>query len=617
MTVVAVWALTRPAPLPRTNDVVRFSVTMGENVQGYLGSGPTETRFGVPVLPAMALSPDGKLLVYAAWDGTGDSVSSRLYIRRLNEERAEAIPGSEGGIGPFFSPGGDWIGFFAGMALKRVRADGGTPQTIASEALTIASGAVNATLGLLGATWGDDDTILYGRRGALFRVAATGGTPTVVLPADTTPGSGRYAMPYLLPGARSALVGIAQLNPARTRIVAIDLESRKVTPLLTDAQHPLYVATGQLLFLRQGVLMAVGFDATSVTVKGEPVPVVEGISQAMNMPNTDWETGAGQLAVSRAGHLAFAEGGTFAGFTHTLVRVSPGGQVTPLGVEAPNLYSPRVSPSGDRVAFHAALSARTRGSAIFVHDLVRGVTTRVAADGFTNWRPVWSPDGRTILYTSNREDEVANMYAMPAEGGGAPRRLVTATREQSGTSWSPDGTMTFLQSGDIWTITPGGSPTPFVVSEMTERFPAFSPDGRWVAYTSDRGGQSEVFVRPFPGPDPATQISDAGGIAPVWARDGKRLYYLSNAPLGSSPSMMVVQVTPGPPFHAGRAARYISSWPYVGSIPVAGYDVDKDGSFIVPMRSGGRAPRDERTTYRIGEIHVVLNFLDELRARVK
>jgi serine/threonine-protein kinase len=608
MTLVAAWALTKPAPPSRANEVVRFSLKIGETEQRYLGSAPLETRFGVPVVPAMTLSPDGKLLVYAAWSGSGDSVSSRLYIRRLNEERAEPIPGTEGGVNPFFSPGGDWIGFFAGRALKRAPVGGGAPETIAAEAAPVG--------GFGGASWGDDGTIVYGRSRAVYRVAASGGTPTLVLPADTTPGAGFYAMPHLLPGSRVALLGAVTPDPAKARILALDVASGELTPVLSAGLNPVYVRTGHLLFVREGTLMAVGFDASRVEVRGEPVAVIEGVSQALNLPSTGWETGAAQFATSAAGLVAYAAGGVYESPVRALVRVSADGRTAPLGVEAPGINSPRLSPSGDRVVYYARTSARSRATAVFIRDLARGVTKQLASGGFTNWWPTWSTDGKTILFTSDREDGVSNLYTVPADGGAAPTRLAPATTVQIPSSWSARGVVAFLQDGDIWTVTPGGTPTRFVTSAATELYPVFSADGNWIAYTSTQGGRAEVYVRPYPGPEPATQVSDRGGSSPAWSPDGRRLFYLSPSERGSI-SLMAVDVAPGAPFRPGRPAPFIAPWTYGGSTPVTGYDVAKDGSFIAPVLTGGRVIGDERTVARIGEIHVVLNFLDELRARVR
>lgn len=608
MTAVAAWSFTRPAPAAPTNQVVRFSVKVGEAEQRYLGSAPWETRYGVPVLPAMTLSPDGKLFVYAAWTGSDDSLSSGLYLRRLNEERAHLIAGSEGGANPFFSPDGAWVGFIASGSMKRAPVSGGATETVLS-GLTGAPG---------GATWGDDDTILYSYSGALYRVAASGGAPTIVLPADTMPGAGAYATPHLLPGSRVALVGIHTRDPARSRIAALEVGSGHLTPVLTNGQHPFYSASGHLLFLRQGTLMAVGFDPDRITIRGEPVPVLENIGHAVNLPNTELETGAGQFALSSSGHLAYASGGVFQSAVHELMRVSPDGNATALGVTAPGIYAPRLSPVADRLAFHARPSARSQASAIFVRDLVRGVTTKLtgAEDGFLIWFPTWSPDGRSILFMSDRENGVSNLYTIPADGGAATR-LTTSMRSQTPTSWSSSGVISFLQDGDIWTIPPGGAPSRFFSASTTETHASVSPDGRWMAYVSNPSGRNEIHVRPYPGPEPAVQISEGGGTAPAWSTDGKRLYYLTIPTPGRLPSMMAVDVAPGAPFRAGRAVSLIASWPYVATTPATAYDVAEDGSFVVPTLSGGRVSGNERTRFRVGEIHVVLNFLSELRERVK
>jgi hypothetical protein len=605
-TAVAAWALTRPAPPAAEIQVVRFSLNIGAE-QRYLGSGPGETRWGVPIVPSMALSPDGKLLAYAAWEVSGANITSRLYVRRLSEALAQPVVGSESAFNHFFSPDGTWIGFFANGSLKRVPMSGGAPETI------VPGVGPNP----LGATWGDDGTIVYAESGTLYRVAASGGTPAVVLPADTTTGSGLYAMPHFLPGSRLALVGIQKFHPAKSSIVVLDLQTRQMTTLLSNGLHPVLVATGHLLFVRQGTLMAVGFDSDGSAIRGEPVAVLEGVSQATNMPNTAWETGAGQFAASASGHLAFAGGGVYESPMLAMVRVTRDGKATALGVEAPRLSTPRISPAGDRVLFHARSSTRSSATTIFVRDLERGVTTRVAGDAYVNQRPVWSPDGQTILFSSDREDDIVNLYTIAADGGGSPKRLARSQLDQMSASWGPDGTILFLQDGDIWALPPRGAPVPFITSRTAELFPTFSPDGHWIAYTTDETGRSEVYVRPFPGPEPATQISSSGGSSPAWSADGSRLFYMHSSPSQPRASIMVVDVSPGATFRAGRAVTYIQSWPYQGSTPIRGYDIAKDGSIVAVTLTGGRVAGDERNLKRIGEIHIVLNFLDELRARVK
>uniref|UniRef100_UPI0025B88C00 protein kinase domain-containing protein n=1 Tax=Luteitalea sp. TaxID=2004800 RepID=UPI0025B88C00 len=256
------WALTRSAPASRTNGVTRFSMRVGETEQRYLGNSG-ETVYGVPVIPALALSPNAALLAYAAWTPSGDSTVSSLFIRRFDEERATAIPGTEGAAGPFFSPDGEWVGFSANGFLKRVRVTGGAPEVIASHPVVSS------------ASWGDDGSILYVaylvQAPGLYRVPSTGGTPQLVLPRDTTLVNGALVHAQMLPGSRVALLGFTTIDPGRSRIAKLDLTSGALTPLLTNAQHPVYAASGHLLFMRNGTLMAVAFDPDRAVVRGEPV----------------------------------------------------------------------------------------------------------------------------------------------------------------------------------------------------------------------------------------------------------------------------------------------------------------------------------------------------------
>jgi serine/threonine-protein kinase len=262
---------------------------------------------------------------------------------------------------------------------------------------------------------------------------------------------------------------------------------------------------------------------------------------------------------------------------------------------------------------------------VFVHDLVRGVTQRLNTGGFSNVWPEWSPDGRIIAFSSDRDGR-RNVYRMPADGTGAPERLAPSTEAQSMSSWSAGGVIAYLQGGagqrDIWVLPPNGQPTPFLASEASEEYATFSPDGGWLAYVSNETGRPEVYVRPYPGPGAATLISGEGASSPAWSRDGRRIYFVQLR-AGRDPVMMVVDVAPGNPFRAGRAAALIDPWPYQGTFPVRSHDLLTDGSFVATLSEGGEVGGGEeqaglilRNRYRVGELQVVLNFFEELRARV-
>jgi eukaryotic-like serine/threonine-protein kinase len=384
---------------------------------------------------------------------------------------------------------------------------------------------------------------------------------------------------------------------------------------------PHYIAaTGHLLFARRGTLMAVGFDPDSLAIEGSPFVVVDDVMHAVGMPNGLLETGAAQVAVSASGNLAYVTGGTFPPRDRVIDRVSADGQEEQVLPDSGAYAMPRMSPDGNRLAFTLQDG---RGSSIQVRDLARGVTRRLNTGSFAASWPLWSADGTSILYASSLEDGVFNIYRIAADGSGEPVRLAPSPDLQIPTDWSSQGVIAYAAcsgSGlcNIWTLPPNGEPSAFAASDANEMHASFSHDGQWLAYSSDETGRTEVYVRPYPGPGPATQISSNGGTSPAWSADDSRIYYL--APGGS---MMDVDVTPADSFVAGRPEVLLESWSYGNYFPGRGYDVLPNGSFIVAAPVSAIAARDDPEAVRQNqleelpgdEIHVVLNFTEELRRR--
>lgn len=465
-------------------------------------------------------------------------------------------------------------------------------------------------------TWGDDGTIVGAGSAGLFQVAASGGEPELLAESVASPGEFlRYGQPHMLPGSNAILFHASRsYDPEQTDIVALDIATRTQKTVLRNAMDPLYLQTGHLLFVREGTLMAVRFDPERVEVRGDAVIMLEGIMHSIYMPNARDETGAAQVAVSAAGHLAYALGGVYPEKLATAVRVTSTGDTVTIDLPKREYLSFRVSPDGNRLAF---VARHGRSNEIWVHDLVQGGSRRLNTGAFSNWPMEWSPDSRSLAFSSDRDQARRNLYRIAVDGG-EPERLVASERAQTISSWSSNGVIAFLEAGDIWVLPPDGNPAPFLTSGSREGYATFSPDGQWLAYVSNQSGQREVYVRPYPGPEPATSISGDGGTNPAWSADGRQIFYHRGGVL------MAVDVTPGDEFQVGPPAPLLDPWTFTFS-PVRGYDVFSDGSFIfgVPdqdeSQSGTNAEsRVANRLKRFGatELHVILNWVEELKDRV-
>lgn len=590
----------QPAPLP----VVRYTMPVGEGEAMYLGS-RVDADWGWPSVTSLAFAPDGESLVYSATsEGPDETFVSQLYVRPLGQERAVPIEGTENGASPFFSPDGRWIGYFSGSSsgssLRRVSLEQGVIETIVQ--------GVSLPPTFFQATWGDDDFIVYPDAEGLQRVAASGGEPEVIRRRDAAFARETVGHPHSLPsGATLLFARTRSPDPRTAQVLALDLATGNEIPLLSDGVDPRYFAeTEHLLFMRRGTLMAVGFDADKLELVGDPFVLAEGVMQALSMPNSNWETGLAQLAVSRSGHIAYASGGVYPPRLSDIVRVRFDGTAEPMALPAREYGKLRVSPDGDRIA----LSVRDgRASSLFIHDLTRRTTERLPTGGFVNRDPEWSPDRREVSFFSDGES--GGSYRMPVDGSGAPERLRSTDETFRSVSWSSEGVIALLKGGDIWTLAPDGDPTPFVTSAALEVFATFSPDGRRMAYTSNQTGRDEVYVRPYPGPGAATLVSEAGGLAPAWSRDGRRLFFRGVG--GEGWALMVSEIEPGVPLRVSPPVTLIEMWPYSAHVPTRAYDVLDDSSFVAV-----RFQDDDPTSQlRVDELRVVLNFVEELRARAR
>jgi len=616
--------------LPQSSAVMRLSLPISVEEELFLGG--RDARFGRPAATSLALTNDGRQLIYSAWKPGTRGQQSQLYSRPLEQERAQPISGTEGGTSPFLSPDNEWIGFFAEDSIRRVPLNGGISQAVITKAKSF-------RFEIYGATWGDDNSIVYADEVpssavtaiiGLYRVPSSGGSSKLVAnPLDSNGQILNYTQPHFLPGGHAILFqGFTDgTDPEQAKVFAMDLNTGARTTIISNAMNPRYsLETGQLLFMRQGQLMSVGFDLSNLTLRGDAAIVAENVMQSLNMGNYHWNTGVGQLAISSAGHLVYARGGVTPNIYKKLVRVTNEGQTAPIDTSSLKFqptFMLRLAPDGNRLAY---ISDTADGANLHVLDRARNVSLDLNTGGFRNMQPIWSPDGLYIAFRSNREDGVENIYRIRADGSDErPKRLVPSNKNQQMQSWSSQGHIAYLENNDIWISPPDGEPTPYFSSNARENYATFSPNGRWLAYVtlSELSDSGALYIRPFPGPGRATLIASSSILSPAWSHDGKQLYYLSVYAASDiqktyNSRMMVVDIDNGTP---SPARSLVDPWLHGGTTDFRSYEVLDDGSFIAT--SGVKTDEGEisevgfrRDELAVKELQVVLNFYELLRNRV-
>ena len=520
----------------------------------------------------LALSPDGREVAYVAVDGS----RAQLYHRRLDAFESRAIEGTEGARYPFFSPDGEWVGFFANAKLLRVSLQGGAPLVVCD----------TPTVGR-GATWADDGTIVFDPGAAgLMQVAAAGGAPKPITSSDNALDRQDLSWPRFLPGGRDLLVTVGRTGGTDTRIAVLSLDTGEWRELGPGSQaqfmapaHLVYHAVG----VREGELHAAAFDVERRVLNGTPVSVLENIFRAP-------DGGAAYFAVAQNGTLIFARGG----YARTLVGVDRVGRRTPLLDERRGYRMPAVSPDGRSVA----ITIDPRPSQVWVYDIPRKSRRPLAIEGHS-LSPLWTPDGRRIAYSA---DVPSDIYWRTADGGAPAERLLQRDGSQFASSWSSDGSTLIFHEGranqyDIWSLPIGGTARPLIVTPASELGGRLSPDGRWLAYESNESGRFEIYVRPFPNvSDGKWMISTSGGQRAAWGVDKKELFYQA----GSSIMRVAVDAN-GPSFNAGDPEPLFSG-PF--DMTYTGYALSTDGGFIMVEIDSHARPT---------QLHAVLNWSEEVR----
>jgi serine/threonine-protein kinase len=601
------YSATRPAPL---RQLIRLSLDVPPAT-------PLE-RFRSQVNPdanMLALSPDGARLAVTL-RGTDGKV--RIHTRLLHQSQFAPLAGTDNAHGPFFSPAGDWIGFFADGKLKKIPVEGGAAVTLC-EALEDA-----------GASWGDDDNVIvplqFKGRGrvlgrVLARVPSGGGTPvplTKLNAAET-----EHLWPQALPGSQTVLFTAVRLravglDDASIEVVSLRTGERKT--LLRGGFYPRYLGdgvgsggTGYLVYLHQSTAFAVPFHAAKLALLGAGAPILDDVSSTVG--------GGGDFAFSQNGTFVYLSG-------KPPLAAWPISWVDKAGISGPPLHAPlaryggpRFSPDGKRVAFSIATD---NGQDIWVKDLGRDTLSRLSLLPGVTFAHAWTPDGKSIVFNS-ANPAAPGIYATRSDGSGEALRLTDGKNSEVPSAFSPDGKhLAISQRGnsgsrDIFTLpveaddgTAGagfrlGKAKLFLGTPLEERDPEFSPDGRWLAYTSNESGVYEVYVRPFPGPGGRWQVSAGGGRGPLWSRGSQELLFQNV----EGRIMAATYTTKGDSFMADTP-RVWTETRLRGYVIFHNYDLTPDGK-----RLAGFVAYDPENDKLPAHLTVLLNFTDEVRRKVR
>ena len=548
----------------------------------------------------IAITPDGSRVVYVGNNGT------QLLVRTL--EALEPLVLFTGNPrGPFVSPDGQWVGFVdLNTTLKKVAITGGPAITVTQ----LDGGQAR------GQAWAADNTIIYGTSlptTGLLAVTAdpgpaagSGAAPSVLTRPDRSRGEADHSWPEVLPGGRAVLFTIRPLTggDGAASIAVLDVRTGTQKVLLRGGTHAQYAPSGDLVYSAGGSLQAVAFDLERLEIRGTPVTVVARV-MGTNL-------GAVDAVVSGNGTLAYLSGEGGATTQRTMVWVDRQAHESPVAAPPRTYVYPRVSPDGTRVAFFSA----DQESDIWVWDLARTTLGRLTVDPGLDLYPLWTPDRRHVLFSSDREGP-RNIFRQAADGTGSPERLARSDAPQEVTGISPDGTRvifterTGATGADIveLQLAPRGEPRHLVQTPFAEQNGIISPDGRWLAYEANDSGPFEIYVRPYPDVNAGKwQVSTGGGTRPLWSPDGQELFFLS--PAGA---LMRIGVARSGTWSVTIPSVLVQTAYFsAGGNPGRTYDIAPDGQRFLVIKQGAGAGGSNAAP----SIVVVLNWAEELKRLV-
>jgi serine/threonine-protein kinase len=489
--VFALYGQRPPPPRP----TVRFTIAL-----------PEDTAID-PLRGSIAVSSDGTQIVYAAMHAG----RPRLFLRTADRDTPALVDGSDGAADPFFSPDGEWIGFFAHGSLKKLRVSGGTPVALCAAR----AGA--------GASWAVDRTIVFGGGpgGGLARVSDAGGTPQVLLAPQPGSREFTYGWPDILPDGSGVIYTAVSL--AGSRVALFDFATGISRSVIESGAFGRYSPTGHIVFERRGRLEAAAFSLRERRVVDLPRSILRGLA------TTDSAHAGPRFAFSRTGSLIYVPSSSNEA-DERLQWLDVHGHLEPVPLPAAPLDAVDVTPDLRQLAMTVETDS---GRDLWVGDLERGAITRLSSDG-GSVSPAWRPDGLEIAFAYSKAGPF-NLFTRPAHREAAPQPLLQSEWNQVPTSWSPDGRLLAftefhpLTGADIWTVDVLTRQRRTIVRTLFDESHArFSPDGRWIAYMTNESGRWDVFVRPADGSGPRVQVSTDGGTWPAWSVDGRTLYFSAN-----------------------------------------------------------------------------------------
>ncbi len=527
---------------------------------------------------SFAISPDGSTIAYVAQEDGGRNIR----VRTLARDHARAVPGTEGGNNPFFSPDGAELAFFSAAGLKRVSLKDDRVTAICEEPLDPLYGSGD---------WGPDGTIVFRAHDGIRRVSAGGGQASRLIASRDPARTEDLRMPSFLPGGRWVVVNI-DVGGARSGSAAVlSLETGERRLVADGVSSCQYATSGHLVCVKAGRLTAIPFDP----VRGETTGPGVGLDESVLSPY-----GRAEYSLSASGTILYRRRPS----ARALVWVERDGRESGVLASGRVFQHPRLAPDGRQIAVEEDTGARSQ---IWIVDAGRGAVTLLTTDGDGRF-PIWTPDGRHVTFSTQREGG-RRIYWQRPDGGSAAEKIdpVPDPSHDTDGSWSPDGKVlahTAIADG-LWRTSllrpGGGQPLRFLQTAATNWEPRFSPDGRWIAYTSDESGRYEVYVRAYPDAGHRVQVSVGGGHDAVWARDGRELFYRRSGRLYAVPVLRGERFSFGEP-------RPLFDGPYMDMDGAANYDVTLDGRRFLMVKVSEEELRPTR-------LEVVLNWFEELRAR--